>query len=226
MAVTKPDATVFDNADDSIATSRAELHTLATSFNTIADDYNAGLLTQSGNDLQAGTNIEIKAYDSAGANNIIAYGPEHNTYVGSFFSSSGNVTAQLPSHFAFRALNTTGTLNTINMSIPAGNITWDRTSPVQDRAPGPDGNRSYVGFLNILAPSDNDANVDIQLYVNTTTGTQNLGSAYTFTPGDRKLFRVTVMQDIMEQDSAGVQSATVVIEDLTSSATTVLVSSV
>jgi hypothetical protein len=34
------------------------------------------------------------------------------------------------------------------------------------------------------------------------------------------------MQDIMEQDSAGVQSATVVIEDLTSSATTVLVSSV
>lgn len=44
MTVTKPDATVFDNADDSIATSRAELHTLATSFNTIADDYNAGNL--------------------------------------------------------------------------------------------------------------------------------------------------------------------------------------
>lgn len=42
--VAKPDATVFDNADDSIATSRAELHTLATSFNTIADEYNAGTL--------------------------------------------------------------------------------------------------------------------------------------------------------------------------------------
>lgn len=44
MSVTKPDATVFDNADDSIATSRPELYTLATSFNTIADEYNAGTL--------------------------------------------------------------------------------------------------------------------------------------------------------------------------------------
>lgn len=44
MAVTKPDATAFDNANDSIANSRAELYTLATSFNTIADEYNAGSL--------------------------------------------------------------------------------------------------------------------------------------------------------------------------------------
>lgn len=42
--VTKPDATVFDNDADSIATSRPELFTLATSFNTIADEYNAGTL--------------------------------------------------------------------------------------------------------------------------------------------------------------------------------------
>ena len=44
MAVTKPDATAFDNANDSIANSRAELYTMATSFNTIADEYNAGTL--------------------------------------------------------------------------------------------------------------------------------------------------------------------------------------
>jgi hypothetical protein len=44
MPVTKPDATVFDNDADSIATSRPELFTLATSFNTIADEYNAGTL--------------------------------------------------------------------------------------------------------------------------------------------------------------------------------------
>lgn len=48
MAVTKPDATAFDNANDSIANSRAELYTMATSFNTIADEYNAGTLGGSG----------------------------------------------------------------------------------------------------------------------------------------------------------------------------------
>ena len=44
MSVTKPDVTAFDNDNDSIATARAELETLVTSFNTIADEYNAGTL--------------------------------------------------------------------------------------------------------------------------------------------------------------------------------------
>lgn len=51
MSVTKPDATVFDNDADSIATSRPELFTLATSFNTIADEYNAGTLGGGGGTL-------------------------------------------------------------------------------------------------------------------------------------------------------------------------------
>jgi hypothetical protein len=65
MPVTKPDATKFDNANDSIAESRAELYTLVTSFNTIADEYNAGTL---GTDtqLEAGTGITITQPDSAG----------------------------------------------------------------------------------------------------------------------------------------------------------------
>ena len=65
MPVSKPDATKFDNANDSIAESRAELYTLVTSFNTIADEYNAGTL---GTDtqLEAGTGINITQPDSAG----------------------------------------------------------------------------------------------------------------------------------------------------------------
>ena len=44
MAVVKPDASAFD-ANDKISAAQPELKTLVTSFNTIADDYNAGLLT-------------------------------------------------------------------------------------------------------------------------------------------------------------------------------------
>lgn len=44
MSVTKPDATAFDSATDSIASARSELLTLVNSFNTIADDYNSGTL--------------------------------------------------------------------------------------------------------------------------------------------------------------------------------------
>ena len=71
MTVTKPDATVFDNADDSIATSRAELYTLATSFNTIADEYNAGTLGGV-TEIVAGNNITVTQPDSAGAFTISA----------------------------------------------------------------------------------------------------------------------------------------------------------
>lgn len=44
MSVTKPDATKFDADSDSISASRPELLTLVNSFNTIADEYNAGTL--------------------------------------------------------------------------------------------------------------------------------------------------------------------------------------
>jgi len=44
MAVVKPDPNAFD-ANDKISAAQPELKTLVTSFNTIADDYNAGLLT-------------------------------------------------------------------------------------------------------------------------------------------------------------------------------------
>lgn len=43
MAVVKPDPNAFD-ANDKISAAQPELKTLVTSFNTIADDYNAGLL--------------------------------------------------------------------------------------------------------------------------------------------------------------------------------------
>jgi len=68
MPVSKPDATKFDNANDSIAESRPELYTLVTSFNTIADEYNAGTLGGSDKtQLTAGTGISITQPDSADA---------------------------------------------------------------------------------------------------------------------------------------------------------------
>lgn len=220
MAVTKPDATAFDNANDSIATSRAELYTLVTSFNTIADEYNAGTLGAT--DVQAGPNTEIKAYDSAGANQIIAYGPEHFTETSRTFSSSGNVTAELPANYHFIATNTTGTLNSVNLFIPTYNADWDLVG--EDRAPYPALNASYVSYMTITAPSSNNANVDIQMIVQTTSGNTNLGSAVTFTAGTEKLYRVTVIQNNTYADSAGAVDAWINIEDLTASATRVVVS--
>lgn len=64
MAVAKPDPTKFDSDDDSISEARPELETLVNSFNTIADDYNAGLL--GGATVSGGEGINISEPDSSG----------------------------------------------------------------------------------------------------------------------------------------------------------------
>lgn len=69
MSVTKPDPTAFDSAEDSIASARPELETLVNSFNTIADDYNAGLLGG-----QAGALLTLNRTNAPGSNGIITSG--------------------------------------------------------------------------------------------------------------------------------------------------------
>lgn len=67
--LSKPDASKFDADNDSIATSRSELYTLATNFNLLADEYNAGNLGGIGDaivKLTAGDRIVLSQPDSAG----------------------------------------------------------------------------------------------------------------------------------------------------------------
>lgn len=76
MPVSKPDATKFDNANDSIAESRAELYTLATSFNTIADEYNAGTLGGNGTD-----------YPNTSVTNVSVSGTTNTTLIAGVLNS-------------------------------------------------------------------------------------------------------------------------------------------
>lgn len=224
MAVTKPDATVFDNADDSIATSRAELHTLATSFNTIADDYNAGLLTQTGDTVDDGINVELET-QSAGTQTIHAYGSSHYYKTGGFQTATlGGTTntLKIPAHTVFEVICTTAG-GIFNARIPTGDLLdWKS----EDRAPYPfggnqqfnGGHTSYVGYLTLAGRETNTQDATVNFIVTTSTGSQTLLTE-TLSPNEIRLYRITVMQDRANADSAGSDYAFVNIEDLTTTAT-------
>ncbi|WKW35140.1 hypothetical protein [Phage DSL-LC06] len=83
--LSKPDASKFDADSDSIATSRSELYTLATNFNLLADEYNAGNLGGIGDaivKLTAGDRIVLSQPDSAGEYVISATGGITNIAAG------------------------------------------------------------------------------------------------------------------------------------------------
>lgn len=227
MTVTKPDATVFDNAEDSIATSRAELYTLATSFNTIADDYNAGLLTQTGDTVEDGINVEIEE-QSAGTQTINAYGPSHYWKTGGFSTASASPgtpsTLKIPAHNLFTVFNTTSG-GIMNLAIPVGDLGDWRIS---DRSPYPFGGKqqnlggdtSYVAYVTLIGRATNTHDATVNFNVTTSTGSQTLLTE-TLSASEERLYRITVMQDNgqFNADSAGQNFAFVNIEDLTSTAT-------
>lgn len=233
MTVTKPDATVFDNADDSIATSRAELHTLATSFNTIADDYNAGLLTQSGDAIEDGINVEIEI-ESAGTKKLHAYGPSHYVKTYNFQTASGGGTTaglNIPAHQIFSVINTTSG-GTLTLTIPVGDIgDWKGSGLTTQRSPHPatgsqeyqptaGGDLSYVAYLTLIGRDTNTFDATVLLKVNTNSGLQTLDTI-TLSASEERLYRITVMQDDrgFNADSSGQNFAFVNIEDLTTTAT-------
>jgi len=88
MSVTKPDANAFDSADDSIASAREELHTLVTSFNTIADEYNAGTLGGS-----AGALLTLNRTNAPGSNGIITASATGNLDFDNIVDPDGFVTS-------------------------------------------------------------------------------------------------------------------------------------
>lgn len=216
MPVTKPDATVFDSADDSIATSRSELHQLAVSFNTIADEYNAGTLGGSGTDVVAGTNVEVTTPDSAGSSTITAYAPEHLTNLNSTINGTFNAFTEGPGHEVRVCTNSTGSAVTQNLTINTSFSDWES----EGIAPGPSGTRNYVSFLTLKGAEDNnaDCNVTIRVYDYETATFTNIHSALAISAGTVKFFRITVMGEDYFTDSAGECWAHVLCEDLTSSA--------
>lgn len=104
MSVTKPDANAFDSADDSIASAREELHTLVTSFNTIADEYNAGTLGG-----QAGALLTLNRTNAPGSNGIITASATGNLDFDSITDPSNLVTSTDSAGQGGSFLLTTGT---------------------------------------------------------------------------------------------------------------------
>lgn len=229
-SVSKPDATKFDNENDSIAESRAELHTLATSFNTIADEYNAGTLGGDSLTINEGRNIDIDP-DSAGDTTINAYAPEHyfdrvytsNTY-GSENSNAGHTLTR--SNFVFHGYNDSGSEKIMKVRLPLNHPDW-KALP-DNRQAGPEGYTSTQIYATIRNIDESDADIDFRIQVSISGDPDSAGQPivdqwhefqrFTLTPGTYKLLRCVVLMDngsLYDTDSAGEIYAVCSVEDIT-----------
>jgi len=226
-SVSKPDATKFDNENDSIAESRAELHTLATSFNTIADEYNAGTLGAESLAINAGDNIDFDP-DSAGDTTIHAHAPEHffqrNTFFSSGHSGTGGSTLSR-GNIVHNGINTTGSAFTQQLRFTTNVSQISIDDDLASR--GPVGRTSYQNYLLVKADPTNNADITFKLQIFDTledSAGQPLVDQYhtfqsfTLSAGEWKFFRMIFMTDTNDTDSAGEIFATALLEDITTNA--------